>query len=452
MSTPQTLTQALPPHQYLDHGQRYLPSPQNRYLPPPRPSSNLSTSFHGQIPTRPPSGVSSQQFQPPPRPHSGMSGGHAHHGHSQSRTAAEYAYNNAGYTQHLANEDFRRTASRGSQHSRQLPPPEPSRAPAASTSQMAPGSRGAYLDSSQESPRKDKGKVDWVSYFGGKPPAEIITIHDDDSPGPTASIQRLPPPTTNGGGTAQHVDKRRRTNGAANTNGHYSSTNTPYSYTNGNGASTDSLQATTAPTSIGSQYSSSSRLDSSAQIGQKRKRPSTRTDSSSKKQETEHRGPKGYLTEYGDYVPPPKGMRKLRDVVVPAISDRHKTHEKVDDEDGHFVVHENSRLGERYTLLNLLGQGTFGKVVRALDVRSRKEVAVKIIRAVPKVRAACPLLPLAIFRLLTGSFSTVTPLGLSSACSRPSALLTRPTVTAASSSATASTGAAISASSRRSLA
>ena len=35
--------------------------------------------------------------------------------------------------------------------------------------------------------------------------------------------------------------------------------------------------------------------------------------------------------------------------------------------------------------MNLLGQGTFGKVVRALDVRSRKEVAVKIIRAVPKV-------------------------------------------------------------------
>lgn len=64
---------------------------------------------------------------------------------------------------------------------------------------------------------------------------------------------------------------------------------------------------------------------------------------------------------------------------------RHKTSEKIDDEDGHYVVHEQSRLGDKYTLLNLLGQGTFGKVVRAVDVRSRKEVAVKIIRAVPKV-------------------------------------------------------------------
>lgn len=37
-------------------------------------------------------------------------------------------------------------------------------------------------------------------------------------------------------------------------------------------------------------------------------------------------------------------------------------------------------------MLSLLGQGTFGKVVKALDVRSRREMAVKIIRAVPKVR------------------------------------------------------------------
>jgi dual-specificity kinase len=47
-------------------------------------------------------------------------------------------------------------------------------------------------------------------------------------------------------------------------------------------------------------------------------------------------------------------------------------------------VQEGSSIGNRYNLVNLLGQGTFGKVVRARDSKNR-EFAVKIIRAVPKV-------------------------------------------------------------------
>ncbi|KAK5122588.1 hypothetical protein LTR85_003851 [Meristemomyces frigidus] len=388
MSTPQTLTQALPPHQYFDHSQRYLPSPQDRYLPPPRPSSNLSNGFHhGNIPTRPPSNVSAQQFAPPPpRTQSGMSSGYGH-GHSQSRGGAEYPYTN-GLAQ-LPQEDLRRTASRASQQQRQLPPPQaqqPSRGPAVATSQMPAARSSDYAPSGSadgDPRREQKTPVDWVNYFGGKPPTEIITIHDDDSPAPQAQVQRLPP-QTNGTSIVQHADKKRRVNGGEAPA--YSATNTPYSHSNG--TSTESLQATTAQTSVGSQVSSSSKLDS-AQIGQKRKRPSTRTsEQERKKQETERSGPRGYLAEYGEYIPPPKQHRKQKDVVVPAIHDRHKTNEKVDDEDGHYIVHENSRLGERYNLLNLLGQGTFGKVVRALDVRSRKEVAVKVIRAVPKYRDA----------------------------------------------------------------
>ena len=72
---------------------------------------------------------------------------------------------------------------------------------------------------------------------------------------------------------------------------------------------------------------------------------------------------------------------------------RHKPTDKIDDEDGHYIVQENSRLGERYSLISLLGQGTFGKVVRAVDIKTRKEVAVKIIRAVPKVRIRLQCIP-----------------------------------------------------------
>lgn len=261
-------------------------------------------------------------------------------------------------------------------------------------------SQGHQRDDSDERGRKRgrKSPVDWVSYFGGKPPAEIITIHDDDSPAPPAEVQKLPPPT-NGSSATQHVDKKRRTNGGSGEI-HYSATNTPNSYSNG--ASTESLQTTTAPTSLGSQASTSSRLDG-AQTGQKRKRTTRNVDTERKKQETEQTGPRGYLAEYGEYIPPQK-QKKQKDVHVPSWHDvwltrkmqllnvtnlkdaqRSKTHEKIDDEDGHYIVNENSRLGERYLILQLLGQGTFGKVVKAQDIRTRREVAVKIIRAVPKV-------------------------------------------------------------------
>ena len=241
--------------------------------------------------------------------------------------------------------------------------------------------------------------VDWVEFFGGKPPAEIITIHDDDSPAPAAEVQKLPGPTT-AGSSAHHVGKKRRTDagtGAAD----YSTTNTPYSQSNG--ASTESLQATTAPTSLGSAASSGSRLEG-AQTGQKRKRTTRTSEQDRKKHESEKKGPRGYLAEYGEYIPPPKQTRKQKEVHVPPIHEvrsnrqtagegqvtnkqlqRHKPNDKIDDEDGHYIVQENSRLGERYSLVQLLGQGTFGKVVKALDIRTRREVAVKIIRAVPKV-------------------------------------------------------------------
>ena len=405
MSTPSTLSaQTLHHPLSLDH-RPYLPSPQDRYLPPPRPSSNLSNR---NIPARPSSNLSNHQIAPPPpRTQSGMSnGGYSHphaHGHSQARGGAEQPSYTNGLTQQRSHEELKRTNSAASQHSRRLPPPNPSSRAPAESSMPSNRTNGTQGESSAELSRKveQKQSVDWIKYFGGKPPAEIITIHDDDSPAPAAEVEKLPPPT-NGTSTTQHVGKKRRTNGGSG-EANNSTTNTPYSHSNG--TSTESLQATTAPTSLGSTASSGSRLDG-AQTGQKRKRTTRGVEQERKKQEKDRSGPRGYLAEYGEYVPPLKQGRKQKDVNVPIIHDvcitckvkktttmtdssaaqRHKTHDKIDDEDGHYLVNENSRLGERYNLLQMLGQGTFGKVVKAIDIRTRREVAVKIIRAVPKVR------------------------------------------------------------------
>lgn len=324
MSTPQTLTQAAAPHYSLDYRQRHLISPNQRYLPPPRPSSNLSNSYYPQqnLPARPSSNISvnQQQFAPPPRTHSGMSNGYPH-AHSQPRGGAEYPYTNGGLHQPL-HDTLDRTSSRGSQHHRQpADPSSTSRAPPAIPAQMPPAQQ--YNNAREESgerarKRRHKRDVDWVGYFGGKPPTEIITIHDDDSPAPEARAQKPPPPPAHASSTSQHMDKRRRVNGAAGEAPAYADPRATHSYSNG--TSTDSLQTTTAPTSLGSQVSGNSRLENT-QTGQKRKRTTRTSEHERKKQEVERLGPRGYLAEYGEYIPPPKQHRKQKEVQVPTISD-----------------------------------------------------------------------------------------------------------------------------------
>ena len=85
------------------------------------------------------------------------------------------------------------------------------------------------------------------------------------------------------------------------------------------------------------------------------------------------------------------------------------TNEKVDDEDGHYIVTEDMCIGGRCKCIQLasilgsselhgllltdqvhrlLGQGTFGKVVEAYDQKSKSKCAIKIIRSVQKYRDA----------------------------------------------------------------
>lgn len=83
--------------------------------------------------------------------------------------------------------------------------------------------------------------------------------------------------------------------------------------------------------------------------------------------------------------------------------------EKVDDDDGHYVVVPEADLTDRCKLyptrllahllttitdihpdqiLKLLGQGTFGKVVEAFDRKKGSRCAIKVIRSVQKYRDA----------------------------------------------------------------
>ncbi|KAJ3382492.1 dual specificity protein kinase kns1, partial [Entophlyctis sp. JEL0112] len=63
-----------------------------------------------------------------------------------------------------------------------------------------------------------------------------------------------------------------------------------------------------------------------------------------------------------------------------------------DDKDGHYIVRAGDFLTSRYQIVRLLGQGTFGKVVEAIDCsRSGARVAIKIVRSVQKYREAAKI-------------------------------------------------------------
>lgn len=59
-----------------------------------------------------------------------------------------------------------------------------------------------------------------------------------------------------------------------------------------------------------------------------------------------------------------------------------------DDPEGHYIVKPDDVIGGRYKIVRLLGQGTFGKVVEARHIETRRKVAIKVIRAVQKYREA----------------------------------------------------------------
>lgn len=261
-------------------------------------------------------------------------------------------------------------------------------------------SAAAMPDTADEHSRKRRRsrEPDWNTFYKNGLPKEIIVI--DDTPEPEANTGRkitngVAPGTNDSAPARQAAKKRRRDDDTATatvqSSGYHikylgSQNNTPLNAVtptgsaNSSGDRTNSALSTTAPTSL----SSNNSQYTEAQVPLKRKRTRQQVANEAKRRDID-----GLGDPFFTYKPPPYPPKKAGDVTVRVIHDHHyNKNVKVDDDDGHYIVVPDAELTDKYQIVRLLGQGTFGKVVKARDRRHNKLVAVKIIRSVQKYRDA----------------------------------------------------------------
>ncbi|KAF2466376.1 kinase-like protein [Lindgomyces ingoldianus] len=338
MSTPSTATATLPPHhQFYSHHQAYQPSISNGQLT--NGSGRIANSLYN--------------------------------GYANSTTS---------------NSDLRRTATGHARQTQQLPP-------------LTNGSSSDMNAGSDRSSQRRRNP-DWADFYKNGLPKEVIVIDDDDEePAASRAPPRPVPPTKAlANGSVKHADKKRKTTASTahdpvyNQNTSYSTTQTPYYDSPHHSISTDrttSALNTTAATSLGSQASNGQHISplEGGVVGQKRKR--TRAAAQDEAKEAKRRELDHDADPFSLYQPPPNPVIKAKDVFVQVVADKsYMKDQKVDDEDGHYLVVPDADLTERYQILKLLGQGTFGKVVEAWDKRKQTKCAIKVIRSVPKYRDA----------------------------------------------------------------
>ena len=246
-------------------------------------------------------------------------------------------------------------------------------------------------------------KPDWNEFYRNGIPEEVIVIDDDSpEPAPTEGVKLAV------NGNTQPADKKRKAGMAFDPVYHqqptYSSTQTPYHDHSVSTDRTTSALNATAATSLASQTGNGTYPNAyeDAAVGQKRKRTRMTTAEeakAAKRREIEQR-------RSPVYYPPPRPPIKAKDVHVEVVQDvseaayrssqlaftntkqRKHPSSKCDDDDGHYIVTPEAELTEKYQIVKLLGQGTFGKVVEAYDRVKRTRCAIKIIRSVQKYRDA----------------------------------------------------------------
>lgn len=207
----------------------------------------------------------------------------------------------------------------------------------------------------------------WNEFYKNGVPKEIIVIDDDDEEPQQQPIPADPRPRQDHGSFSSYNGRKRKIDGGYDAEYNDSPTYSTHPAKFGGSSSsasyqsadrTASLQTITAPTSLesyGSNAASNSYED--VRVGQKRKRVQPeRTQSRKKKQES-------VPDAFADYVPPSKPVKKSAEVPVPVIRDvkpanspprvhadlnqNISKHQKVDDDDGHYIVQANSVMTER---------------------------------------------------------------------------------------------------------
>ncbi|TDZ29330.1 Dual specificity protein kinase lkh1 [Colletotrichum spinosum] len=258
----------------------------------------------------------------------------------------------------------------------------------------------SHPHSSQSSGRKRRRSAgpDWNRFYQNGLPKEVIVI--DDTPEPeqgkvtgngirivsNGNVNGIP----NGAPSSRPVPKKRKRDDEppydpVYHNNKYAASHTTTPHHNGTptGSSTTDRTTTSAlHTTAATSLSSNGHEYYDAQPGQKRKRTRQQIAQEAKRREVELADP------FVSYKPPPYPPKKAPEVNVKVVVDAYNKNAKVDDDDGHYIVVPDADLTDRYQMVKLLGQGTFGKVVQARDRKRNKAVAIKIIRSVQKYRDA----------------------------------------------------------------
>jgi dual-specificity kinase len=221
-----------------------------------------------------------------------------------------------------------------------------------------------------------KRNPDWAAFYKNGLPKEVIVIDDDDEEPAVRPVARPAQPSRNNtGGSVKHTDKKRKTvtstayDPVYNQQTSYSTTQTPYyDSPNHHSISTDRTTSainTTAPTSLGSQANHRHQVSplENGVVGQKRKR--TRAAAQDEAKEAKRRELDHSDDPFSLYQPPPNPVIKAKDVYVQVVSDvrlpdilcsspiangsqkSYMRDQKVDDEDGHYVVVPEADLTER---------------------------------------------------------------------------------------------------------